>query len=784
MAVEHPLIKEGLIEDRAYQKNIADIAKNVSTLVVLPTGMGKTIIALRAMAEIKNREPDAKILFMAPTKPLVHQHARDIEGLLKIGEPVVFTGEVRPKEREKQWTENDIIVSTPQVIRNDLMAGRISLDDVSLTIFDEAHRGVGGYAYVFIGERYLDTGGLAMGMTASPGSETEQILNVCENLGFQNVEIRTKYDADVINYIQKRDVEWIDVRLPSKLKKIVNKLKSLLERYVKKLKGYGFLERKRSDRVTRKDLINTSRKIQAQINSSGDGKLYNASSIVASAIKLDHAIDQAETQGPDVLMDYLEKLKNEADSRGGSKAAKRLVNSREMSDVLATLKNLDEEHPKIGKTVEIVREQLDKKPDSKIIVFTTYRNTAKRLNRRLAAENKVKPVRFVGQADKEGDKGLKQKDQIKVIEDFEEGKYNVLVSTSVGEEGLDIPATDLVVFYEPVPSEIRTIQRRGRTARKRKGKVAILITKKTRDEGYYWSSKNKEKKMWRNLRNLQTDLEGKITVDASLNKDKADSYKVVKKKSKKQLKRLRGKMESDEGGEAYRDKSQRSLNDFSGGDKEKKEGEEDENKKEITIDVREQNSQVVRELSRSGLYIKTSQLSVGDYIISEDIAVERKSVDDFLESLIDGRLFSQVKELSTNYRKPVMIIEGDGLYTKRNIDKKAVSGALASIATDFRMPVLTAKDGEETGQLLSSLISRSGKEKKEHSTRKDKSSMSDRDTKKFILEGLPNVSGTLADRLLEHFGSVRAVFEADKEELQKVKGIGPSTAERIIKIIE
>ncbi len=784
MAVEHPLIMEGLVEDRDYQRNIADVAKNVSTLVVLPTGMGKTIIALRVMAEIKNREPDAKILFMAPTKPLVHQHARDIEGMLKIGEPVVFTGEVRPKEREKQWSENDIIVSTPQVIRNDLMAGRISLDDVSLTVFDEAHRGVGGYAYVFIGERYLDTDGLAMGMTASPGSETEQILNVCENLGFQNVEIRTKYDADVINYIQKRDMEWIDVRLPSKLKKIVNKLKSLLERYVKKLKGYGFLERKRADRVTRKDLINTSRKIQAQISSSGNGKLYNASSFVASAIKLDHAIDQAETQGPDVLGDYLEKLKNEADSRGGSKAAKRLVNSREMNDVLAMLKNTDEEHPKIGKTVEIVKEQLDKKPDSRIIVFTTYRNTARRLNRRLAAENKVKPVRFVGQADKEGDKGLKQKDQIKVIEDFEEGKYNVLVSTSVGEEGLDIPATDLVVFYEPVPSEIRTIQRRGRTARKRKGKVAILITKKTRDEGYYWSSKNKEKKMWRNLRGLQTDLEGKITVDASLNREKAEDYKVVKKKSKKQLKRLRGKMKGDEGGEAYRDKSQRSLNDFSGGGDKKEEDEGKKEKKEITIDVREQNSQVVRELSRSGLNIKTSQLSVGDYIISEDIAVERKSVDDFLESLIDGRLFSQVKELSQNYRKPVMIIEGEGVYEKRNIDKKAVSGALASIATDFRMPVLTAKNGEETGQLLSSLISRSGKEKKEHSTRKDKSSMSDRDTKKFILEGLPNVSGTLADRLLEYFGSVRAVFEADKEELQKVKGIGPSTAERIIKIIE
>ncbi|MFW5898653.1 MAG: DEAD/DEAH box helicase, partial [Candidatus Saliniplasma sp.] len=176
MTYEHPLIKVGSIEEREYQINISEVAKDISTLVVLPTGMGKTIIAFIVIADVLENDPEGKILFLAPTKPLVSQHSKDIENLLDIDDPVVFTGEVRPDKREKLWEENQIIVSTPQVIRNDLMAQRISLEDVSLTIFDEAHRAVGNYAYVYIGEEYNQTDGLTLGLTASPGSEIEDIL--------------------------------------------------------------------------------------------------------------------------------------------------------------------------------------------------------------------------------------------------------------------------------------------------------------------------------------------------------------------------------------------------------------------------------------------------------------------------------------------------------------------------------------------------------------------------------------------------------------------------------
>jgi len=765
---ENDLLNMEYIEEREYQLNISRAAKELSTLVVLPTGMGKTIIAFMVMAEQLERFPEKKILFLAPTKPLVSQHARDVEKLLDVEEPQVFTGEVSPEDRAKLWDDNRIIVSTPQVIKNDLMSQRLSLDEVSLTVFDEAHRAVGDYSYVYIGEVYRELDRLSLGLTASPGSEIEDILTVCQTLGLEHVEIRTKYDPDVVKYTNKLEKKWIDVRLTEEHKEIVDKLKNVRKNYIKELQGFGFLEKKKPDRVSRKDLIGVREDVQREIHSSNSSSLYHAASLVASSIKVDHAVDQAETQGMESLEEYLEKLENEADSRGGTKASKRIMEEPEMKDVLIKLKNIEKEHPKVDKVAEVVKEQIKEKKDSRIIVFTNYRNTSAKITKRLARIEDVRPVRFIGQRNKEGDKGLKQNEQIETLEHFEDGKFNVLVATSVGEEGLDIPATDMVVFYEPVPSEIRTIQRRGRTARKRKGKVVILITKNTRDEAYYWSSKNKEKKMHRNLMKLRDQLESEISVGDPMDDEK--NYDVVKKKSKKELKkRVEEKVSKDE--------KQRSLMDY-----EEKEGRK-EASLELTVDNREQNSKVVENLSRKNIKIKTAQLSVGDYIISENSAVERKEVSDFLESVTDGRLFSQARELTDNYQQPVMILEGEGLYERRNIDANAIYGALSSLACDFRIPILFTKNEDETASLLSTMLKRKKKKKGTSSVRKEKKSMSNRDRKKYILEGLPSISGVLAERLLEHFGSVRDVFQADEEELQEVEGIGPSTAEKIISVI-
>ena len=166
--VEHPLIMKGTVEEREYQTTLSSIASKESTLIVLPTGMGKTVIALRVIAEVLSKK-GGKVLFLAPTKPLVEQHACFLREHLVDKNVAVMTGEVTPEERELHWLENDVIASTPQVVANDLRSERVNLQKVKLIIFDEAHRAVGNYAYVSVATEYSQYSGLVLGMTASPG---------------------------------------------------------------------------------------------------------------------------------------------------------------------------------------------------------------------------------------------------------------------------------------------------------------------------------------------------------------------------------------------------------------------------------------------------------------------------------------------------------------------------------------------------------------------------------------------------------------------------------------
>ena len=155
--------------------------------------------------------------------------------------------------------------------------------------------------------------------------------------------------------------------------------------------------------------------------------------------------------------------------------------------------------PETGIVLGLVKDQLVSHPDSRIIIFATYRDTVQLLVDFLATQGIVSE-RFVGQATKDAEKGLSQKKQIAALTRFRDGEFKVLIATSVGEEGLDVPATDMVIFYEAVPSEIRSIQRKGRTGRSGAGKIVVLVTKGTWDEVYRHVSAAKEKQMHKSLK--------------------------------------------------------------------------------------------------------------------------------------------------------------------------------------------------------------------------------------------------------------------------------------------
>jgi Fanconi anemia group M protein len=192
----------------------------------------------------------------------------------------------------------------------------------------------------------------------------------------------------------------------------------------------------------------------------------------------------------------------------------------------------------------------------------------------------------------------------------------------------------------------------------------------------------------------------------------------------------------------------------------------------------------VKNLAIKGVDIEPSQLDVGDYILSSRIGVERKNVDDFLESLISGKLFKQVSQLKEAYSRPLLILEGENLLTSRNISHNAIFGSIASISVDYGIPIITTKDAGETADLLNIIAKREQKEaKKPIAIRGEKTQMSLRERQQFLIEGLPNVSAIIARRLLDHFGSIRDIANASEKELCKVNGVGKNIAFEIIRVI-
>ncbi len=518
MYVDHPLIKKDAVESRDYQTNLARIASKTSSLLVLPTGMGKTVIALLVIADVLQRKR-GKVLFLAPTKPLVEQHACSLSEKLEGRKVGIMTGEFPPEDRALIFRENDVIASTPQVVANDIKHDNYSLKEVSLIVFDEAHRAVGDYAYVIIGKEYQGFSGLVLGMTASPGSSGAKIKEVCENLGIEKIEVRSESDPDVAKYMHEIQMDWVEVEVPQEMKRVILMLNTMHDSYLKELIRLGVMDQKRPPNT--KYILEVGRTLQSRYRSGERHKnLFAAMSVQAMALKIGHALELAETQGVSSLRIYLEKLNAEATSKEGTKAARMIAQSPDFIKALDLVQRMKFEHPKLSKVMTIVSRTVHENPDSRIMVFTHYRDTCDLVALKLSEIEGARVTKLVGQADHTGEKGLKQKEQVGVLQKFREGEYNVLVATSVGEEGLDVASTDLVVFYEPVASEIRSIQRRGRTGRMRSGRVVVLVTRGTRDEAYLYASMNKERAMKKGIASIQRHQRVEEAVDERLKEEK------------------------------------------------------------------------------------------------------------------------------------------------------------------------------------------------------------------------------------------------------------------------
>ncbi|MEE1150912.1 MAG: helicase-related protein, partial [Methanobrevibacter sp.] len=593
---------------------------------------------------------------------------------------------------------------------------------------------------------------LILGLTASPGSDKYKIKEVCENLYIQNIVVKTEDDADVKPYFNPVGIDWVKVKMSSELAKIKECIDKALKVRLKALKNMGIIK---TVSVGKVDILKARGRVQGEIARSAnpDKEMFRAISILTAVINVQHAQELIETQGVQTFNKYVARLRKKQ-----TKAAKSLMADDNFGRAVRLAKQAEKhgwEHPKLREVTKILKKELgddgqtklkttrfDDRSDegaSKIIVFTQYRDTLEMIHQKLEKEG-IKSAKFFGQASKDGEKGLTQKEQKAIIKSFRMGEYDVLLSTSVAEEGIDIPAVDLVVLYEPVPSEVRMIQRRGRTGRKRTGRVKVLITEGTRDEAYYWSSLRKEDQMKNQL--IDPVVLEELNASALERMENQKHVKVIEKPKEE--------------------------NDFP----------------IVYADSREGNSKVIRHLTEMEIDVKVRSMAVADYQVSDEVAIERKTAKDFVDSIVDKRLFKQAKELSEEFKHPIMILEGDDLYAGF-IHPNAIRGTMASIAIDFGISILPTRNAQDTAAMIKRIAIREQTgEKTSINIRTDKKPVSLMEQQLFIVESLPNIGPVNAKNLLKHFGTVSKVFNASENELQEVEGIGKKTAKEIRKVMD
>jgi Fanconi anemia group M protein len=739
--IQHPLIEPAKIEARLYQQILAaNVLKKGNTMIVAPTALGKTIVAALVSADRLKKYPDSKILLLAPTKPLVVQHEESFREFLK-STTTSLTGAVKVEERIKRWEESQIICATPQTIESDIIAGRYSLENVSLLIFDECHRGTGSYSYVFLAQRYTKEAKnrLILGLTASPGGDEEKINQVCQNLFIKEVVVKNEDDTDVKPYFNPIEVEWVKVDLKDEQLAIKSHLDVVLKNRLKGLKKLGVL--RSIQQVSKKDILRARGKVQNRMSRSATPprECLLAISMLTAVFSVMHSLELLETQGMSNLYSYFQRMRQKK-----TKAAQGLLKDENFKTAVNLTRQAQQKglkHPKLGKLMEILKEAREDK--QQVIVFSQYRDTVNEIYDKCQEEG-INAVKFFGQASRDKEKGLTQKEQKDIIKAFRMKTYQVLISTSVAEEGIDIPSVDLVVLYEPVPSEIRMIQRRGRTGRTTSGRMIVLITKNTRDESFYYSSMHRERRMKKQLANGFKQVEKPLIADEEdvrvLDREKPENYDLQEEGNDKKLL--------------------------------------------VYVDHREAMSGVTRELSNLEVNVKPSSLLVGDYQISSDVVVERKSTKDFVSSLIDKRLYKQAHELVDNFSKPVIILEGQDLYSS-GLHPNAIRGALASLAVDFNIPIIPTRNPEDTAAMIHRLATReSDRGSKEVQIQTERKPLTLQEQQLFIVESLPNVGPVNARRLLKEFKSVEGVFNATTDDLIRVSGIGRVKARNIREIIE
>ncbi|PGH23278.1 hypothetical protein AJ80_02694 [Polytolypa hystricis UAMH7299] len=502
-------------EKRDYQFNIAQKGLFHNLLVALPTGLGKTFIAATVMLNWFRWTVNAQIVFVAPTKPLVSQQVAACFNIVGIPRSVttMLTGNTPPGLRAEEWQHKRVFFMTPQTLINDLKTGIADPKRIVLLVIDEAHRATGAYAYVeavkFL--QRFNSSFRVLALTATPGATVEAVQEVIDGLSIARVEIRTEKSLDIREFVHARSIEIETFENSEEMAMCMDLFAKALQPAVDKLRTINAYWGRDPMALTPYGLT-VARK---QWMSSDAGRNSNqgikgmVNSIFTLLASLAHSIDLLKFHGIGPFYRSLLSFQSSvAESR--SKWRTQIANDASFKTLMNRVRGWTNNdnfigHPKLHYLKQVVLNHLMDSDsgagsaaglpsaDTRIMIFAHFRDSAEEIVRVLRRQPMIRPHVFVGQANAKGSEGMDQKTQLDIIEKFKKGTYNTIVATSIGEEGLDIGEVDLIVCYDSSASPIRMLQRMGRTGRKRKGRIVLLLMKGKEEDSYTKATDNYEK---------------------------------------------------------------------------------------------------------------------------------------------------------------------------------------------------------------------------------------------------------------------------------------------------
>ncbi|SCV05991.1 LANO_0H19702g1_1 [Lachancea nothofagi CBS 11611] len=536
-------------EVREYQFQIVKKALYENLICAIPTGTGKTFIASTVMLNFYRWTKTAKIIFTAPTRPLVAQQIKACLGVTGIphSDTAILLDKSR-KNRVEIWASKRVFFTTPQVVENDLKRGVLNPKDVACLVIDEAHRARGAYSYVEV-TKFMDrfnTSYRLLALTATPAADLEGVQEVVHNLNISSIELRTEEDADVSRYMKRRDKEEINVGLLPEIEDLIEQLGLAVMPVLKEAVELGIYDDCHPSQINAFIALQKSQKLIAN-PTIPEGIKWRNFFILQLLSHVGHMLKRLKIYGIRAFYKYFENKHKEFTTKYGmGKSTNKTAASFFYNPILKNvMKNCERllttpnflGHAKLGHVQEELKGFIqDCLPSSRVIIFTELRESALEIVKCIDSMqiSGLRPHIFIGQArgkegfddeeytrkhkpkgrkkadrlqrledekareeekKKEKEKkrldracsrtgtseeaqitGMNQKQQKEVLQNFKDGIYNILVCTSIGEEGLDIGEVDLIICYDATSSPIKNIQRMGRTGRKRDGKVILLLS--------------------------------------------------------------------------------------------------------------------------------------------------------------------------------------------------------------------------------------------------------------------------------------------------------------------